>query len=646
MRKIVVLCTLLILSASAMLAQKVYSLASPDGVLRVDVKIGENISYSVFSGTDLVLKDATLGMQLADGWLGHNPRLKNAKRSVVNETIRREVPLKNAFVKNHCNVLTLNMNGGYGVEFRAYDDGVAYRFVLAKKGEVEVIHEDYTLIFPEAFQAHISKTPGFKTSYEYPYTHISTAEYKEDDEMTYFPVLFETPAGDKVLVSEANLCDYPAMFLKSTGNNGVRAVFPKVPLAFGDDGDRSVKITQEADYIAKTSGSRTFPWRFLVISKDDRKLVENEMVFKLSDPCELIDASWVKPGQVSWDWWNHWNVTGVDFKAGINTATYKYYIDFASKYGIPYIIMDEGWSKSTREPFEANPELDLPEVIRYGKEKNVSVVLWLTWLTVENNFSLFEEYEKWGIAGVKIDFMDRSDQWMVNFYERAVKEAAKHHLFVDFHGAFKPAGLERRYPNLLSYEGVLGLEQGPRCLPSNSIYLPFMRGAVGPMDFTPGSMFSAQPEDNRSSRSNAMGSGTRAYQMALYVVFESGVQMLADTPTLYLQEDECTRFISSVPTVWDELKVLDAKVGEYVVLARRTGNKWFVGAITTDKSQQLTLDLSFLSGNGNRQMTSFEDGINADRFARDYKKRTFTVNKDTKLAINLVRNGGWCAVIE
>lgn len=227
-----------------------------------------------------------------------------------------------------------------------------------------------------------------------------------------------------------------------------------------------------------------------------------------------------------------------------------------------------------------------------------------------------------------------------------MKEAAKHHLFVDFHGAFKPAGLERRYPNLLSYEGVLGLEQGPRCLPSNSIYLPFMRGAVGPMDFTPGSMFSAQPEDNRSSRSNAMGSGTRAYQMALYVVFESGVQMLADTPTLYLQEDECTRFISSVPTVWDELKVLDAKVGEYVVLARRTGNKWFVGAITTDKSQQLTLDLSFLSGNGNRQMTSFEDGINADRFARDYKKRTSTVNKDTKLAINLVRNGGWCAVIE
>lgn len=646
MKKYTLLLLTWLLGIGTSIAQKPQTLISPNGALKVEVLVGERLTYSISSDNDVVLKDATLSLQLTNETLGVNPKLRSAKRGSLNENIQREIPLKNAVVSNHCNTLTLNMVGGYSVEFRAYDDGVAYRFVLSKKGSVDVINEDFTIGFPSAYQAHISKVRGFKTSYEQPYTHLSTAEYTAEDEMTYLPVLLESPAGYKVLISEANLRDYPAMFLKSTGSNGLTSTFPKAPLEFGDDGDRSVKITKEADYIARTDGTRALPWRFFVISKDDKALVENEMVYKLSDACELTDFSWVKPGQVSWDWWNHWNVIGVDFKAGINTPTYKYYIDFASKYGIPYVLMDEGWSKSTREPFEANPDLDLPELIRYAKDKNVQIVLWLTWLTVENNFSLFEEYEKWGIAGVKIDFMDRSDQWMVNFYERVVKEAAKHHLFVDFHGAFKPAGLERRYPNLLSYEGVRGLEQGGGCMPSNSIYLPFMRGAVGPMDFTPGSMFSAQPEDNRSSGSNAMGSGTRAYQMALYVVFESGVQMLADTPMLYLQEDECTRFITSVPTTWDELKVLDAKVGEYVVVARRKGTKWFIGAITTDKAQQLTLNLDFLVDNAQHTLTSFEDGINAAKFARDYKKQTKTVSKGTLLTLNLVRNGGWCGIIE
>ena len=646
MRNYTLLLLTWLLGIGTMIAQKPQTLISPDGTLKVEVRVGERLTYSISSGSDVVVKDASLSLQLTNETLGLNPKLRNAKHGSINENIQREIPLKNAVVSNHCNTLTLNMAGGYSVEFRAYDDGVAYRFVLSKKGSVDVINEDFTIGFPSAYQAHISKVRGFKTSYEQPYTHLSTEEYKAEDEMTYLPVLLESPVGYKVLISEANLRDYPAMFLKSTGSNGLTSTFPKAPLEFGDDGDRSVKITKEADYIARTDGTRAFPWRFFVISKDDKALVENEMVYKLSDACELTDYRWVKPGQVSWDWWNHWNVIGVDFRAGINTPTYKYYIDFASKYGIPYVLMDEGWSKSTREPFEANPDLDLPELINYAKGKNVGIVLWLTWLTVENNFSLFEEYEKWGIAGVKIDFMDRSDQWMVNFYERVVKEAAKHHLFVDFHGAFKPAGLERRYPNLLSYEGVRGLEQGGGCVPSNSIYLPFMRGAVGPMDFTPGSMFSAQPEDNRSSGSNAMGSGTRAYQMALYVVFESGVQMLADTPMLYLQEDECTRFITSVPTTWDELKVLDAKVGEYVVVARRKGTKWFIGAITTDKAQKLNISLDFLTDDSQHTLTSFEDGINAAKFARDYKKRTTTVNKGTQLTLNLVRNGGWCGIIE
>ena len=626
-------------------ANKSYKVTSPDGTITVDVKLNHKISYSVYSNNNLMLKDCDLSLQLADGEVGFSPKVKKVKTSVIDETVTREIPMKNAEVRNHCNVLSLTMADNYTVEFRVFDCGFAYRFILDKGGEVEILNEEVGLNFPENYKAHISKTGSFKTSYEVPYSHTTTQEYGYRDEMIYLPVLLETPTGEKILISEANLKDYPAMFFRSTGNNGLTSLFPKYPLEVEDDGDRSQKILKEANYIAKTSGSRDLPWRMFVISKQDKDLLEQEMVYNLSDPNEIGDTSWVRTGKVAWDWWNHWQVWGVDFRAGINFETYKYYIDFASKYGIEYIIMDEGWARNTRDPFNSNPDINLPELIKYGKSKNVDIVLWLTWLTTEKNFSLFEKFAEWGIAGVKIDFMDRSDQWMVNFYERVAKEAAKHKLFVDFHGSFKPAGLERRYPNIISYEGIRGLEQGGNCKPENTIFIPFIRNAVGPADFTPGSMFSAQPQDNRSSFSNAMGSGTRAYQMALYVVLESGIQMLADTPTRYLQEAECTEYIASVPVIWDETKVLDAKVGEYVVTARRKGDKWFIGAITNNDGRTLEVNLDFLK-DGEHSFTSFEDGINADRQAMDYKKRTSKVNKNTKLTIKMVRNGGFCGVIE
>ena len=626
-------------------ANKSYKVTSPDGTITVDVKLNHKISYSVYSNNNLMLKDCDLSLQLADGEVGFSPKVKKVKTSVIDETVTREIPMKNAEVRNHCNVLSLTMADNYTVEFRVFDCGFAYRFILDKGGDVEILNEEVGLNFPENYKAHISKTGSFKTSYEVPYSHTTTQEYGYRDEMIYLPVLLETPTGEKILISEANLKDYPAMFFRSTGNNGLTSLFPKYPLEVEDDGDRSQKILKEANYIAKTSGSRDLPWRMFVISKQDKDLLEQEMVYNLSDPNEIGDTSWVRTGKVAWDWWNHWQVWGVDFRAGINFETYKYYIDFASKYGIEYIIMDEGWARNTRDPFNSNPDINLPELIKYGKSKNVDIVLWLTWLTTEKNFSLFEKFAEWGIAGVKIDFMDRSDQWMVNFYERVAKEAAKHKLFVDFHGSFKPAGLERRYPNIISYEGIRGLEQGGNCKPENTIFIPFIRNAVGPADFTPGSMFSAQPEDNRSTHSNAMGSGTRAYQMALYVVLESGIQMLADTPSRYLQEAECTEYIASVPVIWDETKVLDAKVGEYVVTARRKGDKWFIGAITNNDGRTLEVNLDFLK-DGEHSFTSFEDGINADRQAMDYKKRTSKVNKDTKLTIKMVRNGGFCGVIE
>ena len=310
--------------------------------------------------------------------------------------------------------------------------------------------------------------------------------------------------------------------------------------------------------------------------------------------------------------------------------------------------MDEGWALDTRDPYTPNPKVNVHEIIRYGKEKGVGVLLWLTWLTVENHFDVFKTFSDWGVAGIKIDFMDRSDQWMVNYYERVAKEAAKYHLLIDFHGAFKPAGLEYRYPNILSYEGVRGMEQMGGCYPDNSLYLPFMRNAVGAIDYTPGAMISMQPEVYRSERPNSASIGTRAYQLALYVVFESGVQMLADNPTLYYRNPDCTEFITKVPVTWDEIKVLDAKIGEYVVLARRKGDKWFIGAICNgkEKTRTFTLSFDFLDKHKTYRMISFEDGINADRQAMDYRRKEREVSSSDKLDITLVRNGGWAAVLE
>lgn len=647
MKKFFTLLAAMLIACSASYAKPDhYTLLSPDESLRVEIQLNHTITYSLYSSDHLLLKDCSLSLQLADIRLGLMPKVRKAERGSIDEIINRIVHTKNSTTRNHCNTLTLTFDGGYGVEFRAYDEGVAYRLLLNQKQDVvDILGEECTINFADDFKAHMSTTWKFRTGCEEPYKHTTTKNYGYRDEMAYMPLLLEAPTGEKILFSDANVIDYPRIFLRSTGENGMTSLFPKFPTKLEEEWDRSLKILEEADYIARTSGKRALPWRMFVVAKDDKALLEQELLFCLSDANELEDSSWIRPGKVAWDWWNQWQVYGVDFRAGRNTDTYKYFIDFAAKYGIEYIILDEGWSRTTRDPFHFNPEVNVPELIEYGKSKGVGIILWLVWLTVENNFTLFETFAEWGVAGVKVDFMDRSDQWMVNYYERVAKEAAKHKLLVDFHGSFPPTGLERRYPNVISYEGVLGLEQNERCKPENSIYLPFIRNAVGGMDFTPGAMLSVQPHDNRTTFSVAMASSTRAYQMALYVVFESGIQMLADSPTRYLNEPECTEYIASVPVLWDESVVLDAKVGEYVVIARRSGDKWFVGAITNQFGREIDIDLSFL-GEGKYSLTSFEDGINADRVAIDYKKRTTEVDSQSKIHIKMVNNGGWCGVIE
>ena len=630
-------------------AQTESELSSPNGEIKVTLNITDKIYYSIAYDGDVLLKDNSLQLALKDEVLGQNPRLRRRKYVSVDEQLTPVMPLKFSTVTNQYNQLTLTFKN-YSVEFRAYDDGVAYRFVTSRKGEVEVLGEEFAVNFPDDYLLHLQQPGGFKTSYEEPYTHVFSNEWKPSDKMSVLPVLIDTRKQYKILISESDLTDYPCMFLKGTGDNGIVCTFPKAPLAFGEDGDRSLKITQEADYIAKTSGARNYPWRYFVLTKDDRQLLENTMTYKLAGKNQLQDVSWIKPGQVSWEWWNDASPYGpdVNFVSGYNLETYKYYIDFASKFGIPYIIMDEGWAKSTRDPYTPNPKVDLHELIRYGKEKNVGIVLWLTWLTVENNFDLFKTFNEWGIKGVKIDFMDRSDQWMVNYYERVAKEAAKHHLFVDFHGSFKPAGLEYKYPNILSYEGVRGMEQMGGCYPDNSIYLPFMRNAVGPMDYTPGAMISMQPNVYRAERPNSASIGTRAYQLALFVIFESGLQMLADNPTLYYRNEDCTRFITSVPVTWDETVALEAKAGEYAIIAKRKGDKWFIGGMTNNgqTEREFAVKLDFLKKDRAYQMTSFEDGINAGRQAMDYRCKSSQVKNGDVLTVKMVRNGGFAAVIE
>ena len=632
------------------MAQKKYELTSPDRQVKATVSVGEQLTYNLAYGNETLLDNCTLGMEIGEEKLGTNPKVVRATRKNVSETITPVVPLKYATVDNHYNQLLLKFRGGYSIEFRAFDNGFAYRFITDRKGEMEVKNETFGLHFPGDYLLHMQQPGGFKTSYEEEYRHVESKEWKESDRMALLPLLIDTRKDCKILFSESDLSDYPGMFLKSRGANSVEAVFPRVPLEFGEDGDRSQKILKEADYIARTEGERNFPWRYFVIAPNDGALIENTMTLQLAEKNVLDDTSWIKPGQASWEWWNGATPYGpdVNFEAGCNLDTYKYFIDFAAHYGIPYIIMDEGWAMSTRDPYTPNPKVDVHELIRYGKEKNVGIVLWLTWLTVENNFGLFETFEKWGVKGMKIDFMDRSDQWMVNFYERVAKEAAKHHLLVDFHGSFKPSGLEYKYPNVISYEGVRGMEQMGGCRPDNSVYLPFIRNAVGPMDYTPGAMLSMQPEVYRSERPNSASIGTRAYQMALFVIFESGLQMMADNPTLYYRNDECSRFLTQVPQTWDETIALKAKVGEYVIVAKRKGEKWYIGGMTNNQQKERTFDiaLDFLPEGKTCKITSFEDGINANRQAMDYRKKEQTLKKGDILHVRMARNGGFAAVIE
>ena len=647
MKRIVSTCMMLCLCLGIH-AQKSYQLASPNGEIKVSVSVADKIYYDIAYGQETLLGNGTMQLQVGNQWLGANPKVSKASTQSVDENIRPVIPFKFSNIRNHYNQLLLKFNGNYSVEFRAFDDGVTYRFITNKKGEMEVMDELLQVNFPADYQMHLQRSGNFGTNYEMFYEHPKYSEWKGKEGVTVLPMLIEAKNNYKILISESAVTDYPHMFLKPT-DKGIASTFPKCPTEFSISGDRSLKFDKVADYIAKTSGKRALPWRYFVITKEDGQLIENTMTARLAEPNQIEDTSWIKPGLTTWEWWNGATPYGtdVDFVSGCNTATYKYYIDFAAKNGVQYILLDEGWAETVFDPFIPNKDLDLQELIRYGKEKNVGIILWLTWLCVENHFDVFAKYAEWGVEGVKIDFMDRSDQWMVDYYERVAAEAAKHYLFVDFHGSFKPAGLEYKYPNVLSYEGVRGAEQHGGCTPDNSVFYPFMRNAVGPMDYTPGCILNYQPELYLSKQYNGGGIGTRAYQMALFVLFETGLQMLCDNPTLYYREADCTQFMAGVPIPTDETISLAAKVGEYAIVAKRKGDKWYIGGMTNNKEKErvFELPLDFLPEGSTWKMVSYEDGVNAYKQAMHYVKREQQVKKGQTIQVKMARNGGFAAVL-
>jgi len=625
-----------------------YDLQSPNGRIQIRIQTGEHLTYDVLVNDKTVLRNCTLSIDIDRKTLGLNPRVKAAKSSAIDREIEPVVRQKFAKVRENYKELRLEMAGNYAIVFRAYNEGIAYRLETAlPQRELKVYSEEMSLNFAGDYNVYYPKEDSFFSHNEREFLYLPLKDIPQTS-IASLPAVVDTKDAIKLVIGESDVDDYPGLWLHGNSNNSLSAVFPPYPLKEELSKDRDFRITQRADYIAVTKGTRTFPWRIFGIAEKDGDLITNQMVYLLAKPSEVQDTSWIRPGKVAWDWYNANNIYGVDFKSGIDTQTYKYYIDFASKYGIEYIILDEGWYK-LGDVLDVVPAMNIEELVAYGKQKNVGIILWMVWKTLDDQFEpAFNQFEKWGVKGLKIDFMQRDDQPVINFYHKVCREAAKRKMLVDYHGAIRPATMTRTWPNLINTEGVRGLEQNKWSKysnPEHDVTLPFTRMFLGPLDYTPGAMVNSGSEKNFAAIfERPMSLGTRCHQLAMYVVYESPLQMLADSPSHYLREPEIMAFLGPVPTVWDETKVLDAKIGDYVAIARKHGSDWYVGAMTDWSARDMEIDLSFLPP-GNYQMEAYQDGANADRYGSDYKKVTSVVSKTTKLKIKMAGGGGWAARI-
>ncbi len=664
MKKLLLSLFFVVIAMNSGFAQKRISVVSPDGKLKAEIVIDKTIEYSVVHAGDIMLAASPVSMTFTNGReLGVQPKLTKVTKRTVNEVINAVVYKKNKITENY-NEITLTFKGEYKLIFRAYNDGVAYRFATTMKQPFIVENEKAVFNFPanpKVFVAYVDDRNGtkdtfekqFYNSFENRYEHISLSEWNAK-RLAFSPIVIEGVHGKKVCIAESDVLNYPGMFLNNAGgSNSLTAVFAPYPKETKHGGHNLLQdeVLSAESFIAKCNGNTVFPWRAIIVSENDYELTNSDMVYKLATPSQIADLSWIKPGKVAWDWWNDWNLYNVNFKTGVNNETYKYYIDFASAHGIEYVILDEGWAVNLKNDlFQIVPEIDLKALVAYANSKNVDLILWAGYNAFNKDIEgVCKHYSEMGIKGFKIDFMDRDDQPMVDFHHRTAVIAAKYRMLVDFHGTYKPTGLQRTYPNVINFEAVHGLEQMKWSDPSvdqvtYDVTIPFIRMVAGPLDYTQGAMRNATKDNYRPINSEPMSQGTRCRQLAEYVIFESPLNMLCDNPSNYMNEKECTEFIAQVPTVWDETVALNGEIAKYVSIARRKANDWYVGSMTNWDPRTLELDLSFI-GKGSFKAEVYRDGKNADRVARDYVKELIDIPVDRKLKINLAQGGGFAMKI-
>ncbi|MDO5000142.1 MAG: glycoside hydrolase family 97 protein [Bacteroidales bacterium] len=656
---------LLLLTCAALLpgtayaaAPRHFELASPDGHLRLGVDAGPQITYSLDRDGVSVMAPSGLSVQLADGTAyDGSVRFEKALHRSVDDSFATPV-YKRATVRDHFNELTLRYKT-FDLVFRAYDAGVAWRFVSRAKAGFTVRDEQAEFRFAEDVEAtvpyvrHDSQADPYLNSFETYYQIHPLSAWKDD--IALLPTNFAMRNGWRVNITESDLLDYPGMYLKHLGGTALGGAYPPYPKEVVQGGHNRLQgiVRSKEDFIAKQPAGAALPWRIVAVATSDVRLLDSDLAYVLGRPAAGTDWSWVKPGKVAWDWWNDWNLYGVDFRAGINTQTYKYYIDFAAAHGIEYVILDEGWAVNLQaDLFQVVPEIDLPEIVDYAGAKGVGIILWAGYWAMNRDIEgICKHYSEMGVKGFKVDFMNRDDQQMVQFFTRVAETAARYHLLVDFHGAFKPSGLQRPYPNVINHEGVNGLEQMKWAAAGTDqvtydVQIPFIRMFAGPLDYTQGAMRNATRGNYRPVNSEPMSQGTRCRQLAEYVIFEAPLTMLCDSPSNYLAEPECLQWMAEVPTVWDETVALAGRVGDYAAIARRKGDTWYVGAMTDWEARELEIDLRAFLPAGRYEVEVFRDGPNADRAARDYVRQTQTVTVAAErhiLPVRMAPGGGWTA---
>ena len=643
---------------------KSYTVKSPDGKLTITVNTGEKTTWSINHGETTILLPSEIGMETSNGHYGRKVRIKNAKSGKTDKTFNTGI-YKKAEVRDNYHWLTINTAEGYAMTFRAYNDGAAYRFETTAAGNMTVKNETSEYHFDGDYKTFVpyvnDNRGGEKWCYSFEsYYDEAPLSAMFADSLSITPLAVCLPNGMKAVIMDCGVEDYPGMYLVKGEGNSLTATFPPLPTNSMIGGYARLNLVPEkrADYIAECINGKgksvVFPWRTVLVTTSDSQLLDNDMAQRLAPECRIEDTSWIKPGKVAWDWWNNTNLTGVDFVAGMNTDTYKYYIDFASANALEYIIIDEGWSDS-ESLMKLSDKIDLSTLVGYAASKDVGIILWSSWRNmIKDMESTMEHYSRMGIKGFKVDFFDRDDQEAVNSVYAIAKCAADNHLLLDLHG-LKPMGVQRAYPNILNFEGVKGLENSkwePRTAtgpvhdqPRYDVTAPYLRMLPGPMDYTPGAMTNATKDKFFGNNNHPMSQGTRVHQMAMYTIFEAPLQMLADSPTRYEKEQECTDFIAKVPTVFDETVALDGVLGEYIVMARRKGNVWYIAAMNNWTPRTVTIDISRLKGLGTKAVI-FSDGVNAAKDASDYKRAETTIDPTTCMKVDLAPAGGWTAIVE